>query len=155
MVIIYHINNKGSKMNFKPSDIVITAENTDFSKILNISSKYLDDVIVSSEDLLEIIENILIKLPLPIFYMDVSNPEDIIPINNKKIILSIQMFMNNKLRIKDFKFFSNLENKTYNEIDTYLKRILNETRINTFQIEARTPELLREIVENRLKGMIN
>lgn len=104
-----------------------------------------------STNMSRLIESILLKLPLPIFYFDVSNPDKWIVVDGLQRLSSIQKFVvDKKLKLKNLEFLRELEGKSYDELDRGFKRVIDETTINTYQIEAQTPKEVRYSIFNRI-----
>ncbi len=98
-----------------------------------------------------LIESILLKLPLPIFYFDVSNPDKWIVVDGLQRLSTIKSFIvDEKFKLQNLEFLNDLEGKKYSELPRNLKRIINETQINTYQIEAQTPKAVRYSIFHRI-----
>ena len=105
-----------------------------------------------------LIESILLKLPLPVFYFDVSNPNKWIVVDGLQRLSTLKKFIVNELdnqsNTKGFNLvdleFLDLNGKNYTELDRSFKRIINETQIITYQIEAQTPKEVRYSLFNRI-----
>lgn len=100
-----------------------------------------------------LIESILLKLPLPIFYFDVSNPDKWIVVDGLQRLSSIKKFMvdvEKRLKLHNLEFLHELDGKSYDDLERGLKRILDETQINTYQIEAQTPKKVRYSIFHRI-----
>jgi len=98
-----------------------------------------------------LIESILLKLPLPVFYFDVSEPDKWIVVDGLQRLSSIKKFMVDKtLKLHNLEFLNKLEDKSYDDLERGLKRILDETQINTYQIEAQTPKRVRYSIFHRI-----
>jgi len=98
-----------------------------------------------------LIESILLKLPLPIFYFDVSNPDKWIVVDGLQRLSTIKQFAVKKvLKLKNLEFLKDLEGKSYDDLEKGFKRIINNTQIITYQIEAQTPKKVRYSIFNRI-----
>jgi len=98
-----------------------------------------------------LIESILLKLPLPIFYFDVSNPERWIVVDGLQRLSTIKKFMVDKtLKLKNLEFLKELEGKGYDDLNRGFKRVFEGTQIVTYQIEAQTPKKVRYSIFNRI-----
>lgn len=98
----------------------------------------------------KLIESILLKLPLPIFYFDVSDPDKWIVVDGLQRLSAIKKFMVDKtLKLKNLEFLD-LNGKGYDDLDRGLKRIFEGTQIVTYQIEAQTPKKVRYSIFNRI-----
>lgn len=98
-----------------------------------------------------LIESILLKLPLPVFYFDVSDPGRWIVVDGLQRLSTLKRFILDKnLRLYNLEFLKELNNKNYEELDRSLKRVIDETQIVTYQIEAQTPKEVRYSIFNRI-----
>jgi hypothetical protein len=109
-----------------------------------------------------LIESILLKLPLPIFYFDVSDPEKWIVVDGLQRLSTIQKFIiddieedeNGNEKRKGFALtnleYLDLNGKTYSDLKRPLQRIINDTQIITHQIEAQTPKEVRYSLFKRI-----
>jgi hypothetical protein len=105
----------------------------------------------SATNMSRLIESILLKLPLPIFYFDVSDPDKWIVVDGLQRLSTIKKFViDKKLKLKNLEFLEELEGKFYDDLERNLKRIINETQIVTYQIEAQTPKKVRYSIFNRI-----
>ena len=98
-----------------------------------------------------LIESMLLKLPLPIFYFDVSNPDKWIVVDGLQRLSSIKKFMVDKtLRLRNLEFLKEIEGQGYDDLDRGFKRVFEGTQIVTYQIEAQTPKKVRYSIFNRI-----
>lgn len=98
-----------------------------------------------------LIESVLLKLPLPVFYFDVSNPDKWIVVDGLQRLSTLKRFVIEKnLRLYNLEFLKELNNKNYEELDRSFKRVIDETQIVTYQIEAQTPKEVRYSIFNRI-----
>ncbi len=98
-----------------------------------------------------LIESIILKLPLPVFYFDVSDPDQWVVVDGLQRLSTLKKFIiDGKLKLHDMEFLINLNGKDYKELDRSLKRIIDETQIVTYQIEAQTPKEVRYSIFNRI-----
>lgn len=105
----------------------------------------------SPTNMSRLIESILLKLPLPIFYFDVSNSDKWIVVDGLQRLSTIKKFMVDKtLKLKNLEFLKELEGETYDSLDRGFKRIFEGTQVVTYQIEAQTPKKVRYSIFNRI-----
>ncbi len=98
-----------------------------------------------------LVESILLKLPLPVFYFDVSNPEKWLVVDGLQRLSTLKKFIvDKKLVLNNLEFLQDFNDKKYDELDRNLKRIIDETQIITYQIEAQTPKEVRYSIFNRI-----
>lgn len=98
-----------------------------------------------------LIESILLKLPLPVFYFDVSTPEKWMIIDGLQRISTIRNFFVDKtLRLKGLEFLKDLNNKKCDDLPVNMQRTIEDTMFVTYQVEAQTPKAVRYAIFNRI-----
>lgn len=99
----------------------------------------------------KLVESILLKLPLPVFYFDVSDPDKWIVVDGLQRLSTLKKFIvEGKLKLSNLEFLTDLNGSSYKELDRNLQRIIDETQIVTYQIEAQTPKEVRYSIFNRI-----
>lgn len=87
-----------------------------------------------------LIESILIRIPLPAFYMDATDDDKWLVIDGLQRLTALKKFViDNELRLKGLEFLTNLEGKKYNELPRNYQRRIKETGITVYLIEKGTP----------------
>lgn len=98
-----------------------------------------------------LIESILLRLPLPMFYFDVSNPDKWIVIDGLQRLSTIRRFMvKEDLKLGHLEFLTDLTGKNFSNLDRPYQRIIEETQIMTYQVEAQTPKEVKYSLFNRI-----
>lgn len=89
----------------------------------------------------QLIESILIKLPLPAFYFDVADDNRWIVVDGLQRLSTIQKFMIEKtLKLKKLEFLNDLDGLGFDELDRSFKRRIKETNVTIFKIKKGTPK---------------
>lgn len=100
-----------------------------------------------------LIESILLKLPLPIFYFDVSNPDKWIVVDGLQRLSALKrFFVDQNFKLKNLEFLSELNGKEVETLGQVHKRTIDETQIISCQIEAQTPKEVRYSIFNRINA---
>ena len=87
-----------------------------------------------------LIESILIRIPLPAFYMDATKDEKWIVIDGQQRLSTIRRFVIDKsLRLSNLEFLTELEGMHFEELPQSLKRRIRETNITVYLVEQGTP----------------
>jgi Protein of unknown function DUF262 len=87
-----------------------------------------------------LIESILIRIPLPAFYMDATDEDKWIVVDGLQRLTTLSDFViNQNLRLSGLEFLSNLEGKTYSEIPRNFQRRIQETQVTVYLIAKGTP----------------
>jgi hypothetical protein len=101
-----------------------------------------------------LIESILLKLPLPVFYFDVENNAKWMVIDGLQRISTIKSFFietgKKQLKLSGMEFLTELNGKKRDDLSRGMKRTIEETQFITYQIEAQTPMEVRYSLFNRI-----
>lgn len=83
-----------------------------------------------------LIESILIRFPLPVFYFDGSNPDEWLVIDGLQRLTSLRRFLVTKeLKLTGLEFLTFLEGKNWDDLDRPQQRQLNETSLQCYILE--------------------
>jgi hypothetical protein len=98
-----------------------------------------------------LIESILLKLPLPIFYFDVSDPDKWLVVDGLQRLSTMDRFFTKKdFKLRNLEFLQDFNGKGFDDFDRSTQRVIEETIIMTYQIEAQTPKEVRYSIFNRI-----
>lgn len=116
--------------------------NPDFQRNANLWNK---------KQMSRLIESIILKLPLPVFYFDVTNPDRWLVVDGLQRLSTLKKFIiEESLTLNHLEFLDTLNGEKYSKLERSLKRIIDETQIITYQIEAQTPKEVRYSIFNRI-----
>lgn len=88
----------------------------------------------------QLIESVLIRLPLPAMYMDVGNDLKWIVVDGLQRLSAIKKFMVDKeLKLSGLEFLKDLEGQGFDDLDRIFQRRIQETNITLFKIKKGTP----------------
>ena len=88
-----------------------------------------------------LIESILIRIPLPAFYMDATNDEKWLVVDGLQRLTTLKEFAIDKtLRLTKLDFLKQLEGKAYDELHRSYQRRIDETQVTIYLIEKGTPD---------------
>lgn len=87
-----------------------------------------------------LIESILLRIPLPAFYMDASDDDKWIVIDGLQRLTTLRRFLLEKeLRLNNLEFLRDYNNLKYDELPRNLQRRIEETQLTLYLIERGTP----------------
>jgi len=156
--ILFENEEKVEDKTFSASDISITNETIVISKLIkklkrNKIDLYENEKLWDKTEMSRFIESILLRLPLPALYFDVSRPESWQIIDGVNRLVSLKHFIiDNDFKLTNLEFLKKLNGKDYLALDGAYKRIIDETAMITYQVEVQTPKAIRDSIFNRING---
>jgi hypothetical protein len=87
-----------------------------------------------------LIESLLIRIPLPAFYMDGTDDEKWLVVDGLQRLTSMKRFIIDKeLRLSGLEFLRKYDKSNYDELPRNLQRRIQETQVIVFVIQEKTP----------------
>jgi hypothetical protein len=91
----------------------------------------------------KLIESILIRIPLPAFYIDATNEDEWVVVDGLQRLSALKQFVidksSNKLKLVGLEYLKELNDKTYDELERRYQRRILETQVTVYLIEKGTP----------------
>lgn len=87
-----------------------------------------------------LIESIIIRIPLPAFYVDATNEDKWLVVDGLQRLTALKQFVSDKtLKLSGLEYLKEIEGKTYDEISRKYQRRIEETQVTVYLIEKGTP----------------
>ncbi|MGL5825088.1 MAG: DUF262 domain-containing protein [Nocardioides sp.] len=88
-----------------------------------------------------LIESMLIRLPLPLFYFDASNDDNWLTVDGLQRLTAIKQFVvDDAYVLQNLEFLEDFEGRSYAELPRAFQRRIEETEIQVSLIQAGTPD---------------
>jgi hypothetical protein len=91
----------------------------------------------------KLIESILIRIPLPAFYIDGTNEDEWVVVDGLQRLSALNQFVieksDRRLKLAGLEYLKELNNKTYDELERRYQRRILETQVTVYLIEKGTP----------------
>ncbi len=98
-----------------------------------------------------LIESILIRIPLPAFYMDATNDDKWLIIDGLQRLTALKQFViDNELKLQGLEYLTQLEDHHYKEISRSYQRRIKEAVLTIYSIEKGTPPELKFNIFRRI-----
>lgn len=99
-----------------------------------------------------LIESLLIRIPLPAFYIDATDDTQWLIIDGLQRISTFKSFiLDQELKLTGLEFLSKeLDNKTYNQLSRDYQRRIDETELTLYLIEPGTPDQVKYKIFQRI-----
>jgi hypothetical protein len=87
-----------------------------------------------------LIESILIRIPLPAFYMDATNENRWLVVDGLQRLTTLKRFvLTNELQLSGLEFLTQFHGKTFSDLPRNFQRRIVETQVTVYLIEQGTP----------------
>lgn len=108
-------------------------------KELELSPDYQRNFVWTSKQKSRLIESILIKIPLPIFYIDARDEDKWIVIDGLQRLTSIFTYMNNEFKLSNLEYLKELNGKRFDKLERKYQRRIEEFQILCNLVRPNTP----------------
>ena len=87
-----------------------------------------------------LVESLLLRIPLPVFYVAADHDENWSVVDGLQRISTIDEYVGNKFDLRKLQYLSHLDGKRHEDLPRAMQRRINETQLAVNVVEPGTPE---------------
>lgn len=146
----YEDQNSTDQQKFIPADVNITPRNITVDAIvdrlehgeINLNPDFQrNGGLWSQKQQSQLIESLMLKIPLPTFYFDASNEDKWVVIDGLQRLTAFKNFMVDKtLELEGLEYLTEFKGYTFDKLPRQYYRRIRETQITIYTVEKGTPD---------------
>lgn len=98
-----------------------------------------------------LIESVLLRIPLPAFYLDASNQGRWLVVDGLQRLTTLDRFYTNQLELTNLEYLRDLDGLTFGQLPrSFQRQIEDETSLNLYVIQPETPPKVKFMIFSRV-----
>ncbi len=145
---------------YNPTEIDIVSEQNSLATILDLIEDQAIDLNTAfqrngnlwhKQTMSRLIESILLRLPLPAFYFDATDPDKWLIVDGLQRISTFKAFiLDQTLILRNLQILTDLNGKSYEQLDKFFKRRMARYQLTTHLIKPGTPKKVKYDIFSRI-----
>lgn len=120
------------------------------NKMLDLQPEYQRNLVWDDQRKSLLIESLLLRIPIPAFYLDEKNDGKKSVIDGLQRLSTIHDFLNNKFKLKKLQYLSSCEGMTFSGLDSKYKNFILDTALAINILGGQCPEMVKFDVFRRV-----
>lgn len=108
------------------------------------------DDVWNSKQKSELIESVLMGIPLPIFYLNESKEGKLVVVDGRQRLTTFFKYLNNEFQLKNLRILNSLNGKKFGDLDPKLQADLEDFQIIAQVIKPPTPDRIKFDIFDRV-----
>lgn len=117
---------------------------------LDLSPEYQRNIVWDDERKSSLIESLLLRIPIPAFYLDEDKTGNKSVIDGMQRLSAIHSFLNNEFCLKKMQYLSHLEKKYFRDLEQKFRVRIEDTELAVNILDERCPQMVKFDVFRRV-----
>lgn len=129
---------------------VFQIEHWIMTKGLNLTPEYQRNLVWDEERKSALIESLLLRIPIPAFYLDEDKEGNKSVIDGMQRLSTIHSYLNNEFPLKKMQYLSNCEKKYFSDLEPKLRVRIEDTELAVNILDEKCPQMVKFDVFRRV-----
>ena len=117
---------------------------------LDLSPEYQRNIVWDDERKSSLIESLLLRIPIPAFYLDENKQGNKSVIDGMQRLSAIHSFLNNEFCLKKMQYLSHLDKKFFRDLDIKFRARIEDTELAVNILDEKCPQMVKFDVFRRV-----
>ena len=117
---------------------------------MDLSPEYQRNIVWDDERKSSLIESLLLRIPIPAFYLDENKQGNKSVIDGMQRLSAIHSFLNNEFCLKKMQYLSHLDKKFFRDLDIKFRARIEDTELAVNILDEKCPQMVKFDVFRRV-----